>query len=147
MCGGDLPRTTPEADAGHVVVANFAAPSALREEVAMTCCCQQSRAPLGAGWVVSGRGVRELVRAAWRAYWENRVERVAAEFLRLLDAHALGDLGLERSELDALLGVGDSRQGDCLCHEPRQGGRATVCKGAVQELSVLAGEPPDGKAA
>jgi hypothetical protein len=66
---------------------------------------------------------------------------VAAEFLRLLDAHALGDLGLERSELDALLG-------DCLCHEPRQGRSGNgLGKGAVQELSVLAGEPPDGKAA
>jgi hypothetical protein len=73
---------------------------------------------------------------------------VAAEFLRLLDAHALGDLGLERSELDALLGAGDRRQGDCLCHEPRQGRSGNgLGKGAVQELSVLAGEPPDGKAA
>ena len=113
----------------------------------MTCCSQQSRAPLGMGWV-SGRGVRELLRAAWRAYWENRVERVAAEFLRLLDAHALGDLGLDRSDLDALLGAGDRRHGDCLCHETRQGWSGNgPCKGSVQGLRVLAGKPPDGKIA
>ena len=145
MGRSDLPRATPpEADARYIL-ANLAASSALLEEVAMTACSQQSRAPLGMRWV-SGRGVRGLLRAAWRAYWENRVDRVAAEFLRLLDAHALGDLGLERSELDALLGAGDRRQGDCLCHEPQQGRSGNgPCKGAVQELSVLAGELPDGK--
>jgi uncharacterized protein YjiS (DUF1127 family) len=99
----------------------------------MTCCSQHSRAPLSTGGMRgrASRGVRELLRAGWRAYWERRVERVAAEFLRLLDAHALGDLGLERGELDAVLGAGDRRgRADCPCHEPRQGGSGNgLCKG------------------
>jgi uncharacterized protein YjiS (DUF1127 family) len=80
---------------------------------------------------VSGRGVRELLRAAWRAYWEHRVERAAAEFLRLLDAHALRDIGLEPSDLDTVLGAdGRRRQGDCPCHGSRQDGSSTVyCRG------------------
>ena len=96
----------------------------------------------------AGRGVRELLRAAWRAYWEHRVERVAAEFLRLLDAHALGDLGLERSDLDARLGAGDRRQGHCLCREARQGLSGNgLGKGSAQGSRVFAGGPGDGKAA
>ena len=99
----------------------------------MTCCSQHSRAPLSTEWMSGreGRGVRELLRAAWRAYWEHRVERVAAEFLRLLDAHALGDLGLERGELDAVLDTGDRRgRADCPCKEPHQGGSGNgLCKG------------------
>ena len=96
----------------------------------MTCCSQHCRAPLSMGWV-SGRGVRELLRAAWRAYWEYRVEHAGAEFLRLLDADALRDIGLEPSDLDAVLGAGGRRrQGDCPCHEPRQDGSGNgLCRG------------------
>ena len=110
----------------------------------MTCCCQHSRAPLSTGWV-SGRGVRELLRAAWRAYWEYRVEHAGAEFLRLLDADALRDIGLEPSDLDAVLSAdGRRRQGECPCHASRQDGSSN---GLLQGLSVLAAEPADGKAA
>jgi uncharacterized protein YjiS (DUF1127 family) len=73
--------------------------------------------------LVSGGGIRKLLRAAWRAYWEQRIERAAAELLRLLDTDALRDIGLERGEFHALiLGAGDHPRGDCPCHQPRQGG-------------------------
>jgi uncharacterized protein YjiS (DUF1127 family) len=94
----------------------------------MTCCSQPSETPLSTGWVRDGRGIRELLRAAWRSYWEHRVERAGAEFLRLLDADALHDIGMSRSELDALLGEGDARRdGDCPCRRPRQGGADSGC--------------------
>lgn len=94
----------------------------------MTCCSQPGEAPLSIGWARDGRGIRELLRAAWRAYWEHRVERAAAEFVRLLDADALHGIGMSRSELDALLGEVDARRrGDCPCQQPLPGGAGGSC--------------------
>jgi len=86
-------------------------------------CSQHSQFRLSTGWV-GGRGVRELVRSAWRAYWEHRAERATAELLRLIDAHALREIGLDRSELEPPVpSPGDCRgQGDCPCRERRQAG-------------------------
>ena len=94
----------------------------------MTCCSQPGEAPLSTGWAWDGRGIRELLRAAWRAYWEHRVARAAAEFLRLLDTDALHDIGMSRSELDAFLGEVDAqRHGDCPCQRSWQGGAGSGC--------------------
>jgi uncharacterized protein YjiS (DUF1127 family) len=94
----------------------------------MTCCSQPREATLRTEWAQDGRGIRELLRAAWRAYWKHRVERAAAEFLRLLDADALHDIGMSRSELGALLSEVEARRhGDCHCQRSRQGGVGSGC--------------------
>jgi len=94
----------------------------------MTCCSQPGESPLTTGRARESHGFRELLRAAWRAYWEHRIERAAAEFLRLLDTDALDDIGMSRSELDALLGEVDARrQGACPCQRPRQGPVGSGC--------------------
>jgi uncharacterized protein YjiS (DUF1127 family) len=44
--------------------------------------------------------MRTALGAAWRAYWKGRANRAAVMMLQSLDAHALHDLGIDRSEIE-----------------------------------------------
>jgi uncharacterized protein YjiS (DUF1127 family) len=92
----------------------------------MICCCRPGKA-LSIEWARDGRGLRDLLRAAWRAYWQHRVERAAAEFVRLLNADALDDIGISRSELVRLGDVDARWDGDCPCLQPQEGGSGNGC--------------------
>jgi uncharacterized protein YjiS (DUF1127 family) len=60
----------------------------------------------------SGRSLGEGLKAAWRAYWQRRVWRAAAEVLRRLDDRALRDIGISRAEVDCVV-LSDTRHCGC----------------------------------
>jgi uncharacterized protein YjiS (DUF1127 family) len=43
---------------------------------------------------------RVALSEAWRAYWEHRANRAAVVMLQSLDARALHDIGIDRSEIE-----------------------------------------------
>jgi uncharacterized protein YjiS (DUF1127 family) len=44
-----------------------------------------------------------FLRAAWRAYWQERAQRATAELLHRLDDRALSDIGIARNEIDCIV--------------------------------------------
>jgi uncharacterized protein YjiS (DUF1127 family) len=54
----------------------------------------------------SGRSrsrVGTFLKAAWRAYWQERAQRATAELLHRLDDSALSDIGIARNEIDCVV--------------------------------------------
>jgi uncharacterized protein YjiS (DUF1127 family) len=52
-----------------------------------------------------------LIRAAWRAYWDWSARRTTVMILRSLDRRTLHDIGINPSEIESLVnGCGDDRR-------------------------------------
>ena len=44
-----------------------------------------------------------LARSAWQAFWERRANRAAVVMLQSMDAQALHDIGVNRSEIESMV--------------------------------------------
>ncbi len=54
------------------------------------------------GGCIGGR-IRCTLRTMWRSYWRRRVERATVFMLQSLDARALKDIGIDRSEIESVV--------------------------------------------
>jgi uncharacterized protein YjiS (DUF1127 family) len=62
--------------------------------------------------------VRTVLTWAWHAYWERRANRAAVVMLQSLDAHALHDIGIHRSQIEwAVNGLQRERRPRHALHE------------------------------
>ena len=66
--------------------------------------CSASTIPAGSAPARSrpdARGVANMLRQRWTAYWVGRARRTTVLMLQALDDHTLRDIGLGRSEIES----------------------------------------------
>jgi uncharacterized protein YjiS (DUF1127 family) len=67
----------------------------------MTTCTETLQtSEANASWVQKIGGV---AKSAWHAFWERRANRAAVVMLQSMDAQALHDIGVNRSEIESMV--------------------------------------------